>query len=122
MDSLKRTSQAIGAEVLTGMLGFTGPMWLALGSRAAFGAPQPLLQTVVTNVPGPRSPLYILGRRMEADYPYVPIANRVRLSVAIFSYLDTFSFGLTADYEAVPDLPVLLEGIDRGVAELGKRE
>ena len=64
MDSLKRTSQAVSAEILTGMLGFTGPLWLALGSRAAFGVPQPLLQTVVTNVPGPRAPLYILGRRM----------------------------------------------------------
>jgi WS/DGAT/MGAT family acyltransferase len=122
MDSLKRTSQAISAEVLTGMLGFTGPLWLALGSRAAFGAPQPLLQTVVTNVPGPRVPLYILGRRMEADYPYVPIGNSVRLSVAIFSYLDTFSFGLTADHDAVPDLAVFLDGIGRGLTELGKDE
>jgi diacylglycerol O-acyltransferase / wax synthase len=87
------------------MLGFRGPLWLALGSRAAFGAPQPLLQTVVTNVPGPRAPLYILGRRM---------------SIAIFSYLDTFSFGLTADYESAPDLNVLLEGIGRGLAEIGK--
>jgi hypothetical protein len=104
------------------MLGFTGPLWLALGSRAAFGAPQPLLQTVVTNVPGPRVPLYILGRRMEADYPYVPIGNSVRLSVAIFSYLDTFSFGLTADHDAVPDLAVLVDGIGRGLTELGKDE
>ena len=120
MDSLKRTSQAVSAEILTGMLGFTGPLWLALGSRAVFGVPQPLLQTVVTNVPGPRAPLYILGRRMEAGYPYVPIGNSVRMSIAILSYLDTFSFGLTADYDAAPDLNVLLEGIGHGLAELGQ--
>jgi WS/DGAT/MGAT family acyltransferase len=61
MDSVKETYQAAGAEILTGMLGFTAPMWLALGSRAAFQMGQPLVQTVTTNVPGPRLPLYILG-------------------------------------------------------------
>jgi len=119
MDGLKRSYQAVSAEILTGMLGFAAPMWLALGSRAAFNAPQPLVQTVTTNVPGPRVPLYILGRRMEAAYPYVPIGSSLRISVAIFSYLDTISFGVTADYDAVPDLEILIEGIGRGLAELG---
>jgi len=45
MDSLKHTHQAVGAEVLTGMLGFAAPMWLALGTRAAFRIRQPLVQT-----------------------------------------------------------------------------
>ncbi len=120
MDTFKRTSQATSAELLTGMGGFTGPLWLALGSRAATELPQSLLQTVITNVPGPRTPLYILGRRMEADYPYVPIGNHVRISFAIFSYLDTFSFGLTADHDTVPDLDVLLGGVGRALAELAK--
>ena len=119
MDGIKRTYQAVSAEILTGMLGFAAPMWLALGSRAAFRVPQPLVQTVTTNVPGPRFPLYILGRRMLAAYPYVPIGNRLRISVAIFSYLDSFSFGITADYNSVPDLDVLIGGIGRGLAELG---
>lgn len=118
MDSLKHSSQAVSAEILTGMLGFAAPMWLALGSRAAFSTPQPLVQTVTTNVPGPRVPLYLLGRRMEAAYPYVPIGNSLRTGVAIFSYLDTISFGITADYDAVPDLQVLVDGIDRGLSEL----
>jgi diacylglycerol O-acyltransferase / wax synthase len=119
MDGIKNTNQAVSAEILTGMLGFAAPMWLALGSRAAFRVPQPLVQTVTTNVPGPRFPLYVLGRRMLAAYPYVPIGNRLRISVAIFSYLDTFSFGITADYNSVPDLDVLIGGIGRGLAELG---
>src|SRR6266704_3035700 len=91
------------------------------GSRAAFNAPQPLVQTVTTNVPGPRVPLYILGRRMEAAYPYVPIGSTLRIAVAIFSYLDTISFGITADYNAVPDLEILIEGIGRGLAELRRQ-
>jgi diacylglycerol O-acyltransferase len=119
MDSIKHSYQAVSAEILTGMLGFAAPMWLALGSRAAFHAPQPLVQTVTTNVPGPRVPLYILGRRMEAAYPYVPIGSNLRISVAIFSYLDTISFGVTADYSSVPDIHLLIDGIGRSLAELG---
>ena len=119
MDSLKHTYQAVSAEILTGMLGFAAPMWLALGSRAAFRIPQPLVQTVTTNVPGPRYPLYILGRRMEAAYPYVPIGNSVRISVAMFSYLDTISFGITTDYDFLPDLDIMIDGIGHGLAELG---
>ncbi len=121
MDDLKNTYQAVGAQLLTEMLGFAAPTLLALGSRAAFSVPQPLVQTVTTNVPGPRFPLYILGRRMEGAYPYVPIGDNVRISVAIFSYLDRFTFGITADYDAVPDLDILAEGIGRGVAELADR-
>jgi hypothetical protein len=118
MDDLKRTRQAVGAEFLTEMLGFAAPTLLALGSRAAFQLPQPLVQTVTTNVPGPRFPLFVLGRKMAEAYPYVPIGDNVRISVAIFSYLDRFSFGITADYSAAPDLDVLTKGIRRGLAEL----
>jgi diacylglycerol O-acyltransferase / wax synthase len=118
MDSVKHTHQAVSAEILTGMLSLAAPMWLALGTRAAFRIRQPLVQTVTTNVPGPRSPLYILGRRLTALYPYVPIGNAVRISVAILSYVDSVSFGVTADYDSVPDLDVFVEGIRRGLAEL----
>ena len=113
MADLKRSRQAVGAELLTEMLGFAAPALLALGSRAAFRMPQPLVQTVTTNVPGPRFPLFILGRQLSELYPYVPIGDNVRIGIAVFSYLDTFSFGITADYRAVPesDLDILTAGI-----------
>jgi diacylglycerol O-acyltransferase / wax synthase len=117
MNSLKRTHQAVGAEILTSMLGFAAPMWLALGTQAAFRIRQPLVQTVTTNVPGPRCPLYVLGRRMTALHPYVPIGNAVRISVAILSYLDAVSFGVTADADCAGDLDVFVAGIGRGLAE-----
>ena len=63
---------------------------------------------MTTNVPGPRFPLFVLGRQMVEAYPYVPIGDNVRISIAIFSYLDRFSFGITADYSAAPDLDVLV--------------
>jgi diacylglycerol O-acyltransferase / wax synthase len=120
MDDLKRTRQAVGAEFLTGLLGFAAPSLLALGSRAAFRIPQPLVQTVTTNVPGPRFPLYLLGRKLRELYPYVPIGDHLRTGVAVFSYLDHFAFGITADYRAVPksDLRALTDGIKSGLAEL----
>src|SRR6185437_1763732 len=120
MDDLKRTRQAAGAEFITGLLGFAAPSLLALGSRAAFRIPQPLVQTVTTNVPGPRFPLYLLGRELIELYPYVPIGDNLRIGVAIFSYLDRFTFGITADYRAVPqaDLDLLARGIKLGIAEL----
>jgi diacylglycerol O-acyltransferase len=120
MEDLKRTRQAVGAEFLTGVLGFAAPSLLALGSRAAFRLPQPLVQTVTTNVPGPRFPLYLLGRKLRELYPYVPIGDHLRTGVAVFSYLDHFAFGITADYRAVPksDLRALTDGIKSGLAEL----
>ena len=121
MDSLKHRHQEVSAEILTTMAGFSVPMWLALGTQAAFRTRQPLVQTVTTNVPGPRIPLYVLGRRMTDLHPYVPIGNAVRISIAILSYLDTVSFGVTADYDSVPDVDVLVQGIQRALAELAPR-
>ncbi len=121
MDDLKHTHQAASAEVLTGFLGLAlgaAPAWLALGTQAAFRTPQLLVQSVTTNVPGPRRPLYVLGRPLTALYPYVPIGNAVRISVAILSYVNTVSFGVTADYDSSPDLDVFVEGIQRGLVEL----
>jgi diacylglycerol O-acyltransferase len=118
MDNLKQTDQAVSAQVITQMLGFASPTLLALGARAAFRLPQPLVQTVTTNVPGPPVPLFVLGRQMVEVYPYVPIGNSMRIGVAIFSYLGRLSFGITGDYNSTPDLDVLTEGIKRGLAEL----
>ena len=124
MNDLKHTRQAVGAEFLTGVLGFAAPSLLALGARAAFRIPQPLVQTVTTNVPGPPLPLYILGRRLAELYPYVPIGDNLRIGVAIFSYLDDLAFGITADYRGVtvPELSVLTHGITGGLAELALRK
>ncbi len=88
--------------------------------ETAHAARQPLVQTVTTNVPGPRRPLYVLGRRLTALHPYVPIGSSVRLSVAILSYVDTVSFGVTADYDAAPDLDVFTAGIQHALAVLAR--
>jgi hypothetical protein len=116
MDDLKHTRQAMGAKGLTELAGFAAPTLLAMGSRLAFRFPQP--QTVTTNVPGPRSPLYMLGRQMIGIHPYTPIAGKIRISVAIVSYLDQLNFGINADFDTVPDIGVLSTGIRAGLDEL----
>ena len=80
----------------------------------------PEINTVTTNVPGPQFPLYAVGRRMLEAYPFVPILGSVRIGIAIFSYCGQLNFGLTGDWETVPDLHVLARGIEDGVIELCK--
>ncbi len=118
MDNLKNSRQAMGAQGLTELAGFAAPTLLALGSRLTFRFPQPLMQTVTTNVPGPRFPLYMLGRKMTEIHPYVPIASNIRVSIGIFSYLDQLNFGINADFDGVPDIRVLSQGIMAGFDEL----
>lgn len=103
---------------LTAVAGYQPFLPVALGIRLAFHVPQRQLVTVTTNVPGPRRPVYALGRRCERIIPYVPIADRVRIGVAIFSYAGQLTFGITGDFDTVPDIEVLATGIRRSATEL----
>src|SRR5439155_14791267 len=120
MDDLKGSKQAVAGEVLTSLSGFAPPMLLALGGRVFGRINQRNVNTVTTNVPGPQFPLYAVGRRMLEAYPFVPILGSVRIGIAIFSYCGQLNFGLTGDWETVPDLHVLARGIEDGVIELCK--
>jgi diacylglycerol O-acyltransferase len=93
---------------------------VSLGMRLGLQLPQRQVSTVTTNVPGPRQALYGLGRELQEILPYVPIADRVRIGVAIFSYRDALTFGITADYGSVPDIDCLAQGIADSLAELVK--
>ncbi|WP_254790751.1 WS/DGAT/MGAT family O-acyltransferase [Blastococcus tunisiensis] len=91
---------------------------VAASVRLAAHLPQRSIVTVTTNVPGPREPLYALGRRLVEIIPYVPIASRLRLGVAIFSYCGSLTVGITGDYDGAADVEVLAQGIEDGMAEL----
>lgn len=82
-------------------------------TRLALRLPHHHLSTVTTNVPGPQQPLSCLGREVEQMLPYVPIADRVCIGVAMFSYCGQLTFGVTGDLD-VTDLDVLVDGIDAG--------
>jgi diacylglycerol O-acyltransferase / wax synthase len=102
MGDLKTSGQAVGAEILTKLTDFAPG---TIASQAARLQPaQRFFNLVVTNVPGPQFPLYVLGRRMESIFPMVPLARRQALCVGIMSYDGQVNFGLVGDYDAMADL------------------
>ena len=118
MDEYKRAMSAVDANSIISMGNFVAPTLLSMGVRAGLQAGQMWCQAVTTNVPGPRVPLYVLGRRMTSAIAYVPIAGGVRCSIGIFSYLNTMTFGINADFDGYPDVDVLSGGIRHGIEEL----
>src|ERR671926_647847 len=102
MDGLKESKQAVGAEVLTSLEQFAPPTILAQASRLNFSTR--LFNLLVTNVPGPQMPLYVLGRELQELYPVAFLPRDHALAVAIMSYNGKLDFGLLADYDAIPDL------------------
>jgi WS/DGAT/MGAT family acyltransferase len=118
MDEYKKAMGAVDANSIISMGNYVAPTLLAMGVRAALQAGQMWCQAVTTNVPGPRVPLYVLGHRMTNATAYVPIAGGTRCSIGIFSYLNTMTFGINADFDGYPDVDVLSGGIRRGIEEL----
>ncbi len=119
MGFLKDSHQAIGPDALVRLLG-AAPEVLAATVHTALLLRQPVIQTVTTNVPGPSYPLYLLGSKLVEMYPYIPIALGFRISIANYSYLGRLFFGLTGDFDAMPDLEILADGIRAGFDELVK--
>ena len=118
--ALKASREAMAGQALTSLGRFTPFPLASWWARLAFGLPQREIVTVTTNVPGPRQPLYGMGRRLLEIIPYVPIATTLRTGVSIFTYCGNVTFGITGDFAANPDLPVLAHGIEDGIAELLK--
>jgi diacylglycerol O-acyltransferase / wax synthase len=116
MDGIKESGQAIGAQVLTELTGFAPPTIMAQAARLQ--ARQRLFNLVVTNVPGPQFPLYMLGRELEAMFPMVPLAENQALGIAIMSYNGQLNFGLNADYDAMPDLEAVADELRASIEEL----
>jgi len=115
MGDLKTSGQAVGAEILTKLTDFA-PSTIA--SQAARLQPaQRFFNLVVTNVPGPQFPLYVLGRKMESIFPMVPLARRQALCVGIMSYNGQVNFGLIGDYDAMADLDSFALDLEAATAE-----
>jgi diacylglycerol O-acyltransferase len=116
MDDLKHSGQAVGAEVLTNLAGFAPPTILSQAARLQ--ARQRFFNVVVTNVPGPQFPLYLMGHRLRSLYPVVPLARRQALGIAVMSYDGKLGFGLLADYDALPELETIARELERAIAAL----
>ena len=111
MEGLKRSKQALGAEVIARFNDFAPPTLLAQASRINFSTR--LFNLIVTNVPGPQLPLYVLGRELEEVFPVAFLPQNHALAVAIMSYNGRVGFGLLADYDSMEDVEDFAAGLNR---------
>ena len=116
MKDLKESKQAVGAETLTRLQGFAPPTILAQASRLNFSTRA--YNLLVTNVPGPQFPLYLIGREMLEFAPVPFLAPDQALAVAIMSYNGNVDIGLMGDYDAIADLDDLGDDVRESLAEL----
>ncbi len=118
MEHLKTSRQAEGAKVLTSIENALPPAVLARASRLGFSSR--MYNLLVTNVPGPQMPIYLLGRQLQELVPLAFLAPEHTLAIAIISYNGAVSYGLLGDADALPDLPELAEHLRNSLAELVK--
>jgi diacylglycerol O-acyltransferase len=112
MNGLKESKQAVGAATLAAVNNLAPPTILAQASRLNFSTR--LFNLIVTNIPGPQMPLYVLGRQLQDLFPVAFLPEHHGLAIAIMSYNGGLDYGLLGDYDAMPDA----EGIDVALAEL----
>jgi diacylglycerol O-acyltransferase len=118
MGDLKQSKQAVGASLLTQLADFAPPT--IAGQAARLQSRQRFFNLVVTNIPGPQFPLYLMGRRMERVFPMVPLAKNQGVCIGIMSYDGQVNFGLIGDYDGMPDLNDLARDLEDSIAELIK--
>jgi diacylglycerol O-acyltransferase len=116
LKGLKSGGQAVGAQVLTDLSGFAPATIMDQAARLM--SRQRFFNVVVTNVPGPQFPLYLLGRRMVDPFPMVPLAKNQALGVALLSYDGRINFGLVGDFDLLWDLDDLARDVEESLAEL----
>jgi WS/DGAT/MGAT family acyltransferase len=117
MEWLKKDGQPTGVDAVFQLLDLIPPAVL----RLIGGMPQipnPVLNMVCTNVPGPMIPFYIVGHRLLAHYPLVPLAWDLGIAVCITSYDHKLFISLTADSKVVQDLPLLKQFFSDSFKEL----
>jgi len=118
MEHLKDSGQAVGAQAITEMSGFAPPT--IMGQAARLMSRQRFFNLVITNVPGPQIPLYLLGRRAIDPFPLVPLAKNQGLGIAILSYDGRMDFGLVGDYDVMYDLDDFAVDLHESLAELAE--
>ena len=121
----KEVHNALGADMLKDWSEVTPPVpfaaWMRLYSRLNLAnRHRPPINLVVSNVPGPRDPLYVAGARVTAIYSMGPILESIGLNVTVWSYLDQMNFGVVSCPELIPDLWELIGDFGDALAELRK--
>jgi WS/DGAT/MGAT family acyltransferase len=105
-----------GAEVLTETAEWTTALPLAAAVRLI--SKTRAFNVIVTNVPGPPVPFFLLDAQMVAGYPHVPLFENQGLGIALLSYAGRFSYGLVGEWDLLPDIERLGAAIQAAYAEL----
>ncbi len=116
MDGLKESKQAVGAATLAAVNSLAPPTILAQASRLNFSTR--LFNLIVTNIPGPQMPLYVLGRELQDLFPVAFLPEDHALAIAIMSYNGGLDYGLLGDYDAMPDIELIADGIAASLQQL----
>jgi WS/DGAT/MGAT family acyltransferase len=117
----KRIHHALPATLLTDATSFIPPAVVSLAARTTvdvLSRTRPPVNLVISNVPGPREPLYLAGAELQAPYPVSVIVDGVGLNITALSYRDDINFGIIADRDQMDDLWSLIEGLGRALDEL----
>jgi diacylglycerol O-acyltransferase len=102
----KANHAALPADLLTDATSFIPPAVAALAARTTIellGRTRPPLNLVISNVPGPRAPLYCAGARLESMFPVSVVVDGVGLNMTVMSYRDHLDFGIVTDSDQIPD-------------------
>jgi WS/DGAT/MGAT family acyltransferase len=114
---LKQSRAAEGTDLLIRFADWTGSSELTrLGARLVSRL-RPY-NLIVTNVPGPPFPLYVLGAPLLEMFPFLPLFDHQGLGVAALSYAGRVGWGLVGDWELTPDLGQLAAALDTSFEEL----
>jgi WS/DGAT/MGAT family acyltransferase len=113
---LRKNHDALGWETVTQAIEWLGSTPVSLGARMMQDTSP--FNMVITNVPGPREPLFLMESRMLAAHPMVPLLGVLGIGIALFSYQRTLSWGFTADWDLVPDLHDLVRAVEHDFEQL----
>jgi WS/DGAT/MGAT family acyltransferase len=113
---LKESKEAMGAEVLSEVGEWTPSTLLSLASRMVMRALP--FNLVVTNVPGPQLPLYLMSARMLDNYGLIPLTDYLCLGIVLFSYDGQLCWGFTCEWDLLPDLHDFVRDVEAAFDEL----
>jgi diacylglycerol O-acyltransferase / wax synthase len=119
--SAKELHRALPADLLTDATSFIPPAVMARAARTTMdilGRTRPPINLVISNVPGPRDPLYCAGAQLQAHYPVSVVIDGVGLNMTVMSYRDHVDFGIIADRDQVDDVWSLMDGAAAALEEL----
>jgi diacylglycerol O-acyltransferase / wax synthase len=117
----KANHAALPASLLTDATSFIPPAVAALAARTTIdllSRTRPPLNLVISNVPGPRDPLYCAGAKLESMFPVSVVIDGVGLNMTVMSYRDHLDFGVITDQGQIPDAWPFIDHLHEALADL----